>query len=207
MSMSESVTRTMAALAKNNMVPHFAQSAGDVVPLLETLLLAGDVIGLGGSVTLDECGVPPFLRNGRYHLLDRYAPGLSREQLTENFRACFSANAYLTSTNAVTEDGALVNVDGNSNRVAAMAFGPDRVIVVAGVNKIVPDEAAAFARIAAIAAPQNAKRLARKTPCAVTGQCEHCHSTDRICCTYVVQRWQRNAQRIHVILVNETLGY
>lgn len=207
MRIPETVQRTLDALKKNNMVTHFVEHATDVVPLLETLLQEGDIIGLGGSMTLEDCNVLPFLRSGRYRLLDRYAPGLSPEDITALHRACFSANVYLTSTNALTEDGALVNVDGNSNRVAAMAYGPDSVIVVTGVNKIVPNEQAAYARIEAIAAPRNAKRLARKTPCTITGTCEHCQSSDRICCSYVVQRWQRTAKRIHVIIVNETLGY
>ncbi|MEG1176246.1 MAG: lactate utilization protein [Ruthenibacterium sp.] len=207
MSINEAVSRTMAALEKNNMLPHFVQTAAEVVPLLETLLHSGDTVGVGGSMTLEACGVLPHLRSGRYRFLDRYAAGLSGDDIGKIYRDCFFADAYLTSTNALTEDGALVNMDGNANRVAAMSFGPKQVIVVAGINKIVPDEAAAKVRIETIAAPLNAKRLSCKTPCAVTGQCEHCSGPARICCTYMVQRQQRAAGRIHVIVVNEPLGY
>ena len=205
--MTDQVQRTLDALAKNKMNPHYVETAADVVPLLESLLHEDDVVSVGGSVTLSECGVLEHLRSGRYSFLDRYADGLSQEDIDELFREVFSADAYITSSNAITEQGELVNVDGNANRVAAMAFGPKRVFVVAGINKIVPSEAAAYERIAAIAAPRNTKRLHCKTPCASTGKCENCKSPARICCTYVIHKQQRHADRMHVILVGETLGY
>lgn len=201
------VAQTMQALKRNHMGAHYVQTAADVVPLLETLLNEGDVVAMGGSVTLDQCNVLAHLRGGRYQLLDRYAPDLTREQVETLFRKAFFADAYLTSSNAITQDGALVNADGNANRVAAMAYGPTKVIVVAGVNKIVPDEAAALRRIESVAAPMNAKRLHCQTPCATTGTCAHCSGPGRICCTYVTHRQQRKDGRIQVILVNETLGY
>ena len=111
------------------------------------------------------------------------------------------------SSNAVTEEGELYNVDGNSNRVAALAYGPDSVIVVAGCNKIVPDIAAAVERVKKIAAPVNATRLHCSTPCAKTGECMNCHSDGRICCNYLVSAQQRHQDRIKVILVGEELGY
>ena len=114
---------------------------------------------------------------------------------------------YFASANAVTEAGEVLNVDGNANRVAAITFGPASVILVVGSNKIVKDLAAADARVKAVAAPANAKRLSCKTPCAVTGQCENCQSPGRICCTYVLHRYQRVPGRIKVILVGQELGY
>ena len=119
----------------------------------------------------------------------------------------FFADCYLTSCNAVTEQGELYNVDGNANRVAAMTYGPKSVICVVGYNKIVPNLEAAVARVEQVAAPANAVRLHRKTPCTVTGRCEDCHSPDRICCTTVIHRQQRVPGRIKVILVGEELGY
>lgn len=205
--MDESVQRTLAALEKNNMVPHYVETAAEVVPLVRTLLNRGDTVGAGGSQTLAQTGVMDLLACGDYHYLDRTAPGITREQVEDIYRALFSADCYFSSSNAITEDGALVNMDGNANRIAALAFGPKRVVIVAGTNKLVPDEAAAVARIESTAAPLNARRLHMQTPCAVTGRCMHCQSPDRICCSLLVQRQQRKDGRIHVILVNEALGY
>lgn len=122
-------------------------------------------------------------------------------------REAFFADTYLTSTNALTEEGELYNVDGNGNRVAAMLFGPKQVIVVAGYNKIVADMEAACRRIEKIAAPANVVRLGLSAPCAQTGECMHCHSEGRICCDYVRMGMQRTPGRIKVIIVGEPLGY
>ena len=132
-----------------------------------------------------------LLRCGDYQFLDRYASGLSGEQIAEIYRKSFFADAFLCSTNAVTESGELYNVDGNGNRVAAMTFGPASVILVVGANKIVRDLAEAEQRVKEFAAPANCKRLACKTPCAVTGKCADCSGDGRICCTAVVHRQQR----------------
>ena len=137
----------------------------------------------------------------------RDRPDLTPEQKKQIFRQAFSADVYLMSSNAVTEEGELYNVDGNSNRVAALAYGPDSVIVVAGCNKIVPDIAAAVERVKKIAAPVNATRLHCSTPCAKTGECMNCHSDGRICCNYLVSAQQRHQDRIKVILVGGELGY
>ena len=199
--------RTAEALRRNNMEAYLTDGRAGVAPLVKSLLHQGDTVSVGGSVSLDECGILELLRGGEYRFLDRYAPGLTREQQEELFRQSFFADAYLCSTNAVTENGELYNVDGNANRVAAITFGPASVILVVGCNKIVKDLAAADARVKAVAAPANAKRLSCKTPCAVTGQCENCQSPGRICCTYVLHRYQRVPGRIKVILVGQELGY
>lgn len=204
--MEERVKRTIAALQKHQMGAQYVETAADVVRVLEGMLHEGDVVTVGGSVTLGQCGVLEHLRSGRYSFLDRYEDGADVDEI---FRDAFYADAYITSTNAVTEDGLLVNMDGNANRVAAMAFGPARVVVVAGINKIVPDEPAAQKRIHAVAAPKNAARLHCDTPCAKTGKCENCRRDNpgSICCTYVAQGMQRKPGRIQVILVGESLGY
>lgn len=199
--------RTAQALRKNNMEAYCLTGKEEVLPLLRQLIPAGASVGVGGSATLDECGVIEFLRGGAYQFLDRYAPGLSGAELGRLYRSCFSADCYLSSANAVTEAGEIFNVDGNGNRVAAIAFGPASVILVVGWNKIVPDLAAAEHRLQTIAAPANTKRLACKTPCAETGVCMHCKSPGRICCTYTVQRFSREKGRIKVLLVGEPLGF
>lgn len=198
--------RTAEALRKNNMEAFCVEQAADVVPLVKTLVPEGATVGAGGSMTLAECGVMALLRSGAYRFLDR-AAAKTPEETQRIYRETFSADCYFASANAVTEAGEILNVDGNGNRAAAVTFGPASVILVVGCNKIVGDLAAAERRIESVAAPANARRLACKTPCAVTGQCAHCASAARICCTYVLHRFQRQAGRIKVILVGEPLGY
>ncbi|NLW02085.1 MAG: lactate utilization protein [Clostridiaceae bacterium] len=201
------IERIMEKLRKNRMQAWYVESREGVVPLLETLINEGDTVACGGSVTLFETGVIDHLRSGRYIFYDRYAEGLTPDQLTEVHRKAFSVNAYLTSTNAITEEGELFNVDGRGNRVAAMIYGPDNVFVIAGRNKIVKDLDEAMNRVRQLAAPANAVRLSRRTPCAETGFCQDCMSKDRICSSYVVSRYQLVPDRIKVIIVGEELGY
>ena len=171
------------------------------------MLRPGQILYTYLHLAPDLAQTQDLLRSGAYHFLDRGAPGLTPEDIGKIYRQIFSADCYFASANAVTEAGEVLNVDGNANRVAAITFGPASVILVVGSNKIVKDLAAADARVKAVAAPANAKRLSCKTPCAVTGQCENCQSPGRICCTYVLHRYQRVPGRIKVILVGQELGY
>lgn len=199
------IQRTMKALEANNMKAYYVEKAADVAEFVKQLVPEGATVANGGSMTLAETGVMALLDSGRYHFLDRTK--VSGSELEALYRQVFSADWYFTSSNAITEEGELFNVDGNANRVAAITFGPKNVLVVAGCNKIVDDLAAAEARVKAIAAPSNTARLSCKTPCAVTGKCENCHSPGRICCTTTIHRYQRLAGRIQVLLVGEALGY
>lgn len=210
------IGKTIENLKKNNMDAYFVKTKGEVADKVAELLHEGDTVAVGGSVTLNETGVMALIRSGKYHFLDRYAPGLTAEQTRRIFIASFSADAYLCSANAVTMNGELYNVDGNSNRVAAICYGPSSVIIVAGYNKIVPDLDAAIRHVKQFAAPANAARLNCKTYCAAAGVCMGldgdemtggCESDKRICCNYVVSAHQRVPGRIKVILVGETLGY
>ena len=214
--MTEIIERTMEALRKNNMQAYYVEKKDNVAELVKTLISKGDTVTHGGSVTLGECNIPALLSNGDYNYLDRNAEGLTREVILAIYEKTFSADVFFTSANAITENGLLYNVDGNSNRVAAILYGPKSVIVIAGYNKIVPDINAAMVRLKTVAAPQNTKRLQCKTPCAVTGKCmaadnpmlaEGCKSPERICCNYVVTAQQRHKDRIKVIIVGESLGY
>ena len=182
---------------------------------MRALLHAGDSVAVGGSETLKESGVLELLRSGDYQFIDRYAPGLTPEQVRRVFLDSLSADAYLCSANAVTMRGELYNVDGNGNRVAALCYGPASVIVVAGRNKLVSDLDEAVSRVKRMAAPANALRLSKETYCARTGRClglgspsctDGCTVPDRICSTYVVHGWQQEKSRIKVILVEEDLG-
>ena len=208
------IKKTIENLEKNNMKPYFVQSGNDVILLLKELIGKDDTVAVGGSVTLSELGVLDYLREN-HNFLDRFAPGLSRDEVMEIFRKSFFADTYISSSNAVTENGELYNVDGNGNRVAAITFGPKSVIIIAGVNKIVSDVDEAVKRVKNIAAPKNCVRLNKNTPCAKTGKCVFadggigtgCASPDRICSTYAVTGYQGTKDRIKVIIVNENPGY
>lgn len=202
---------TLEALKKNRMEAVYVPTKEELFPVLDTHLEEQDCVSFGGSMTLFESGVMDHIKELASKqvitLLDRNKPGLTPEDIAKLYRDSFSCDAYLTSSNAITQDGRLYNVDGNGNRVAAMLFGPKKVIVIAGVNKIVPDHAAAERRLEEIAAPLNAKRLNAATPCAKTGTCVHCQADARICCDYVTMGWQRIPGRVRVLLVGEPLGY
>ena len=199
------IRRTMDALRANNMEAYYVKTAAEVRAFVEQLVPAGATVSNGGSVSLAETGVMELLAGGRYHYLDRSkAQG---DELAALYRQVFSADWYFASANAVTEAGEIYNVDGNANRVAAITFGPKNVPLVVGCNKLVKDMPTAEERVRQIAAPANTARLGCKTPCAVTGKCEDCHSPGRICCTAVVHRYQREQGRIKVLLVGEPLGF
>lgn len=194
------------ALKKGNMTGYYAENHDEARSIAETLIADGSVITWGGSVTLDQIGIKEELAKRPVTLLDRSTAANPEEQ-KELYRKSFSADVYLTSTNAITMDGKLVNIDGNGNRVAAMIFGPDKVIVFAGMNKVETDEASAVTRVRNQAAPPNTNRLDLNTPCSVTGFCSDCHSKDCICCHTVITRYCRTRGRIHVILIGEHLGF
>lgn len=207
------IRRTMAALEKNNMHAYFAPTSADAVKVVASLLKEGDTISCGGSVTLDATGVKALMRSGKYNFLDREAVSTDAER-QDIYRKTFSADAFLTSSNAITENGELYNIDGGGNRVAAMLFGPEKVIVVAGYNKIVRDLDAAAVYVKSLTTPANALRLHLDTPCthgACPGtngdMCAGCRSENRICSLYTVMAYQRNGNRVHVVLVGEEVGY
>ncbi len=196
--------RAAEALRKNRMEAHVLKSREDVVPLLQRLLPKGGTVGSGGSVTLEECGVPALLRSEDYRYLDRMAEGADAGQVA---RESFFADCYLSSIGAVTEEGELFAVDGNGNRVAALIFGPKQVFVVAGYNKLVATREDARNRNFEVSAPANTHRIGLSTPCSTTGKCHRCHSPQRICCAEVLLGPQREAGRITVLLVCEDLGF
>jgi len=201
------IKRTMENLEKNNIEAYYVEDNNALIEKISGFLKEGDTVSVGGSMTLFETGVIEFLRNGKFNFLDRYAEGLNSNDMKDIYRKTFSADAYFVSSNAITEKGELYNVDGNGNRVAAMIYGPDNVIVIVGTNKIVRDVQEAIARNREYAAPANAKRLNRDTPCAKVGYCMDCSSKERICNDYVLIRRQGQKGRIKVIIVGKELGY
>ena len=208
--------KTAAALERNNMKAFIAETKEEALEIAKTLLKDGDTVASGGSVTLKETGISDLLSSGKYNYLDR--TGLSGDELKKCFRDAFSADVYFSSSNAITENGELYNVDGNANRIAAVTFGPDSVVIVAGFNKIVPDIDSAIKRVKECAAPPNGVRLGLETYCSKEGHCcnmtcsegdfaDGCKSQGRMCCSFIVTSHQRAKDRIKVILVGEKLGY
>lgn len=211
------VEKVIKNLEKNNMKGFYAENKEEALEIVKTLINKGDTIASGGSVTLNEVGVIDLLNNGDYNYLDR-SKCQSREECEEVYRGAYSADAYFMSTNALTKSGNLYNVDGNSNRVSALLYGPKSVIVVCGYNKIVKTLDEAVLRVKKYAAPKNTKRLNCETYCKEAGEClavgsdasymcDGCNSDQRICCNYVISAKQRNKDRIKVIIIGEELGY
>ncbi len=198
--------RVAKALKDNRMEARVVEPPEELVEALRGLLPQGASVATGGSMTLAETGVKALLEGGGYDYYYRGRVGADGQPL-DVYRAAFSCDWYLSSANAITEDGFLYNVDGNANRVAALCYGPKRVAVVAGFNKVVRDLPAAAERVRAIAAPANCIRLEKKTPCAVTGRCMDCKSPDHICCDTVIQGFQRDPDRIKVFLLVDDFGY
>lgn len=189
-------------LEKRSMTGYYCENGKEAAEKALSLIGAEDVVSWGGSATLDQIGIKEQLD----HVID--ATKAAPEHAYEERRKTLTADVYLTSTNAITMEGELVNIDGIGNRAAAMCFGPGKVIVIAGVNKIAEDEASALARIRTQACPANSIRLGKTTPCAVTGKCENCLKPGQTICAYTVTtRFSAVPNRIHVILVNEELGF
>lgn len=194
-------------LNKRNMAGYYCDSKEDAVALAKDLIKDSKTVSFGGSMSLAESGMMDALKAmDGIDLLDR-STAKSPEEVGEIYRAAFSCDSYFMSTNAITLDGQLVNIDGNGNRVAALIFGPGQVIVIAGMNKVTPTLESAVDRVQNMASPPNTVRLNKNTPCAKTGVCHNCFSDDCICSNTVITRRSSAKDRIKVILVGEVLGY
>ncbi len=205
--MEKRIDRTIKNLNRRNMDGFFVKDKNELITLLKKLIDDNSTVGVGDSMTLFETGVIDFLRKGDYVFLDKYRDGITSEEKKEIYLKNFSANTFMCSTNALTEDGELYNIDGNGSRVAPMLYGPKQVILVAGINKIVKDIEEAEKRVRNYAAPIDAKRLNKDTPCTTLGYCVDCKSPNRICNDFTIIRGQFIKNRIKVIIVGEQLGY
>ena len=192
-------------MRKRNMAADYFDTAGQAVEAVLKLIPTGSSVSWGGSVTMDQTGLKQALRASDYRLLDRDTA--EAEDIPAIYHAALSCDYYIMSSNAVTMDGKLVNIDGRGNRLAALIYGPENVVVIAGMNKVVEDEAEALSRVRNEASPINAVRLDRKTPCASTGSCSDCLSDDCICSHTVITRRSIVRERIKVFLVGEDLGF
>ena len=210
-----SIEKTMEALKKNKLAVYYAENREEAKKIALSLVEKGAVCASGGSVTLAETGIIDALKSEDYRYIDRFAPGITPEGRVAAMEKAMHADVYFSSANAITEKGEIYNVDGNSNRVTALIYGPKSVVIVAGINKLVENLDAAITRVKTIAAPKNAARLSCDTPCAKTGHCiaveggmtDGCASPARICCNFTVMAQQRHVDRVKVILVGEELGY
>ena len=198
--------KVMKNLESRHFEPYYCKTKEDALKKVLELIPEGSSVTWGGSVTVRETGIANALNEGNYNTYDR-DKAQSPEESADIMRKAFSCDYYLTSANAISEDGVLVNVDGNGNRVAAICFGPKNVIVVASMKKIAKDVDSAVVRARTIAGPINQMRFMKNTACSVTGACENCKSQDSICSHVVVTRLSKPANRIKVILVGEEFGY
>lgn len=193
-------------LQRRNMEGYYCETAEEAVQLVCDMIPAGDSITWGGSVTFTETGMRAALEAGDWRMLDRSTATTPDEQ-REMWRDRASADWFFMSANALTVGGELVNIDGNSDRLSLLLHGPEHVVVLVGMNKLVADVNAGFKRIRTTTCPLNAARLHTNTPCEVAGVCSECHSERCMCCQMVVTRHSRHAGRIKVVLIGENLGY
>ena len=189
-------------LKSRNMSGYYAADKEEAVKLALELIPEESSIAMGGCMSAQEIGLIQVLEDGNYNYIDR-----AKLAPREGLLAAYAADIFLSSANAITNDGIMVNIDGNANRVSCIAQGPKKVVFIVGMNKVCSDLDEAMKRARNVAAPVNAQRFDIKTPCKETGKCFDCKSPDTICCQFLITRYSRHADRIHVILVNDTLGF
>ncbi|MCR4685058.1 MAG: lactate utilization protein [Lachnospiraceae bacterium] len=195
--------KVIAGLKSRNMSGYYAATKEEALKKALELIPEESTVTMGGAMSAHEIGLVDALKEGNYLFIDR-------DQESDRHAAmmkAYSADVFLSSVNAMTEDGVLINIDGNANRVSAIAQGPKKVLFIVGINKICNDVDAAMKRARNVAAPINAQRFGLNTPCAKTGSCMNCKSPDTICCQFLITRYSKHADRIHVILVNDNLGF
>lgn len=206
-SWTKTAASTIQKLERHNIEGHWAPSSADAVELVRSWMNDGDSVTWGGSETFKETGMKAALDDaGIYRMLDRTTATTPEEQRAM-WRDRVCADWFFMSANALTLDGELVNIDGNSDRLSLLLHGPEHVVVLVGMNKLVADVEAGFKRIRTITCPLNAERLHTETPCELTGVCAACHAPKCMCCNVVVTRHSRHAGRIKVVLIGEELGY
>ena len=190
-------------LESRNMSGYYAADKEEALRLALELIPEGSTATMGGGTSVVEIGLVKALKEGNYNFIDRNERQDKRAAMLE----AYDADVYLASCNAITTDGVLINIDGNANRVSAIAFGPKKVVFIVSLNKVCADVDSAMKRARNVAATANAQRFGLSAPCAKTGACYDCKSLDTICCQFLITRFSRHPGRIHVILVNDTLGF
>ena len=209
--MNENITKRYELLSKKvikglesrQMSGYYAADKEEALKVALSLIPEVSTVTMGGAMSAHEIGLPQALAEGNYNFIDRD----KMEDKRAAMLAAYDADFFLASANAMTEDGVIVNIDGNANRVSAIAQGPRHVIFIVGMNKICDDVDGALKRARNVAAPINAQRFGLNTPCTKTGSCMGCKTPDTICCQFLITRYSKHPGRIHVILVNEFLGF
>lgn len=189
-------------LKSRNMNGYYAASKAEALKLALELIPEGSSVGKGGTMSVEEIGLLDEMRSGKYGFIDREA--MDRNVAS---RMNYDADFFIGSVNAMTDDGVLINIDGSSDRVSAYAYGPKKLVLIVGMNKVCSDFDSALKRARNVAAVANAQRFDIDTPCKKLGKCMDCKNPDTICCQFLITRYSRDGQRIHVILVNDELGY
>lgn len=197
------VNKVIAGLKSRNMSGYYAADRAEALKIALELIDEGSSVTMGGCMSAHQIGLVDALTKGNYNFIDRDAYEDKRAAML----MAYDADVFLSSANAMTEDGVIINIDGNSNRVSAIAQGPKKVVFIVGMNKICSDADAALKRARNVAAPINAQRFGLSTPCTKTGACMDCKSPDTICCQFLITRYSRHSGRIHVILVDDVLGF
>lgn len=195
--------KVMKGLESRNMSAYYAKSKEEALARALELIPEKSSVTMGGAMSVHEIGLVDALKKGDYDFIDRDDYEDKREAMLKAYDADF----FLSSVNAMTEDGVLINIDGNANRVSAIAQGPKHVLFIVGMNKVCSDVDGAMKRARNVAAPINAQRFGLSTPCAKTGSCMDCKSPDNICCQFLMTRYSLHKGRISVILVNDDLGF
>ena len=195
--------KVIKGLESRNMSGYYAKDKEEALELALKLIPEESSVTMGGCMSAREIGLIDVLKKGNYNFIDR---DMSKDKRAAML-AAYDADIFLSSANAMTDDGIIINIDGNSNRVSAIAQGPKKVVFIVGMNKVCSDVDAAMKRARNVAAPINAQRFGLSTPCAKTGSCMNCKSPDTICCQFLITRFSRHEGRIHVILVNDNLGF
>jgi len=195
--------KVIQGLSSRNMTGYYAETKEEALKIALDLIPKESSIAMGGAMSAHEIGLVEAVMTDEYRFIDRDATEDKRAAML----AAYDADFFLSSVNAMTEDGVLVNIDGNANRVSAIAQGPKKVLFIVGMNKVCDDIDGAMKRARNVAAPVNAQRFGLSTPCTKTGSCMNCKSPDTICCQFLITRFSRHQDRIHVILVNEDLGF
>jgi L-lactate utilization protein LutB len=195
--------KVIKGLESRNMTGYYAEDMDKARSIALELIDHGSTVTMGGGMSVHEIGLVKALKEGDYNFIDRD----EMEDKRAAMLAAYDADVFLSSANAMTEDGILVNIDGNANRVSAIAQGPKKVVFIIGMNKVCDDLDGAMKRARNVAAPINAQRFGLSTPCARTGACADCKSPDTICCQFLITRYSHHPGRIHVILVDDMLGF
>ncbi|HJB35661.1 MAG TPA: lactate utilization protein [Candidatus Blautia merdipullorum] len=193
-------------LEKRNMKGYYCESGKEALELVKSMIPKGSSVTNGGSETLVETGIMDLIQSGDYHFIDRKS-AKTPEESRALFGQIVTADYFLMSSNAITAEGELINVDGVGNRVACLINGPAHILVLAGMNKIVPTQEDGLRRVRNIAAPPNSIRVGANTPCSHSGLCADCQSDDCICCQTVITRRSRQPGRITVILIGQEYGF